>query len=120
MVASVWATFNCAWVTSNRVVAAFVPSIRKVQALALDPHVLPRVFQPLFRRPQIDVALGDLRQEQDQGVVVVPDRGVQIGVGRFDAAAISSPEVEFPGERPRRSATRRRTDRPVCLAARCC
>ncbi len=79
-------------------VAIVVSQLRQHQAPRLDHDVLGGVLEPLLGRAKIDVVLGDLGEQQHQGVVVVFDRHVQVGVGRFDGPAEPAPKVEFPGK----------------------
>ena len=72
--------------------------LRQVQADLLVLDVLAGIVQPLLGRPHVNVALGDLGEQQHQGVVVVVDRSLQLRIGRFQGAAIKAPEVELPGQ----------------------
>ena len=78
--------------------AAFGSSYRDFQCLALELHVLPSQFDPLFERADIHVIRGHVAQQSHQDVVVVLDRRIQAGVGSFDGAAEPAPEIEFPGQ----------------------
>ena len=51
----------------------------------------------LFEDADLDVGGRDLGDEAHQHVVVVGDRGEQLGVGRLDAAAEPAPEIDLPG-----------------------
>ena len=40
----------------------------------------------------------NVAEQGDQYVVIVLDRGIQVGTGAFNRAAEAAPEIEFPGQ----------------------
>ena len=61
------------------------------------PHVLARERDALIEDADLHVRGRDLGDEAHQHVVVVGDRGEQLGVGRLDGAAEPAPEIDLPG-----------------------
>ena len=70
---------------------------RQLKRLALNLDVRPRVDEPLLERAILHVVRGHVGEEHDEHIVVVFDRGIEFGIGRFDRAAVAAPEIEFPG-----------------------
>ena len=66
------------------------------QRLLLEIDVLPRKLEPFFVGPHLDVVRGHFGLQKHQDVVVVGALGVEVGVGRLDGPAKSSPEIQFP------------------------
>ena len=71
--------------------------LHEPERLLLQGSVLAGQLDAFLQRTHLDVVGGDLGLQQDQGVVVAVDLGVQRGVGRLDPAAEAAPEVQLPG-----------------------
>ncbi len=62
----------------------------------MDFDVLPSVVEPLFERTVFDIGRRHVADQGHQDVVVVLNRGVQVGVGRLDVPAKTAPDVQLP------------------------
>ena len=54
-------------------------------------------LQPFFVGSHLDVVRGHFGLQEHEDVVVAGALGIEIGVGRLDGPAKSSPEIQFPG-----------------------
>ena len=81
--------------TSN---ADFKSTVRLFDELSLDSDVLHDESQTLLKHADFHIGGSDFGDEEHQRVVVVFDGGVQVGFGRLDRAAETTPEIEFPGD----------------------
>ena len=65
-------------------------------AAFLNGHVFTRDGDPQLGRAVRKVETGGLGTEQYLGIPLIIDGGEEGGVGRFDAAPETAPEIEFP------------------------
>ena len=70
--------------------------LRLLGKLSLHGNVAVYVFDLLLVNADLHVGSRHFRNQQDQCVVVVFNRGIEFGVGGFHTAAESAPEIEFP------------------------
>ena len=82
-----------------KLVASTIPveHFHDVVAALLEYQVFAGDAQLLFNGTDNHIGICYLRSQQYQRVIVTGDRGKQVCIGRFDAAAESPPEVDFPG-----------------------
>ena len=69
-----------------------------LESLLLQLHVGLGQFDLPLGGAKLHVSRGRVGQQRDQHVVVVFDRGVQVGVCGLDRPAEAAPEIQFPGE----------------------
>jgi hypothetical protein len=75
---------------------ALVAHLGQRETLLHRLQVLLRDRDALFQRTQIDIGVGDIREQRHQRVVIRGFRHAQLRAIRFDLPAIFAPEVELP------------------------
>ncbi len=68
------------------------------QHIFLNANIRSRDVDPLLGRAIAGVVRGQIGKQGDEHRVVILDRGVQVGVCRFDVPAKASPEIELPAQ----------------------
>ena len=66
------------------------------QRLLLEFDVLLRELEAFLVGPHLDVVGGHFGLQKHKDVVEVGALGIEVGVGRLDGSAESSPEIQFP------------------------
>jgi hypothetical protein len=68
------------------------------QDALLNPDVVLCDLDPLLGNAVLHVIRRRVGQQRHQGIVIVFDRSVQTGTGRFDGPAEAAPEIQLPAQ----------------------